>query len=196
MDGFSDALSGSVGEAVQQGLADLHQPLRDAARQAVKEALADPSVWPATLPQKPQSLPAGSGGQGGPLVRAALWLESAGARLAQNCRAWWQMGHVQARKMSHDLRAFLERAWLALLMLLPLAWMLRWHIVVAAGASVALGVLVLIAGPAVAVVLGMAGGFALVLLSLIVGNLWLSHLARLPVDQRAESACSLPGDVS
>ena len=81
VDGFSEALSGSVGEAVQQGLADLRPSLRDAARQAVKEALADPSVWPATLPLNQTSVPAGSAAQGGPLMKAALWLESAGTRV-------------------------------------------------------------------------------------------------------------------
>ena len=196
VDGFSEALSGSVGEAVQQGLADLRPSLRDAARQAVKEALADPSVWPATLPLNQTSVPAGSAAQGGPLMKAALWLENAGIRFAQNCRLWWQRGRVKAHQASQDLRLFLERAWLAVLMLLPLAWMLRWHIVVAAGASVILGVLVLVAGPAVAVMVGMMGGFALVLLGLIVGNLWLSHLARLPVEQRAESGCSQPSHLN
>ena len=52
--------------------------------------------------------------------------------------------------------------------------------------------LVLVAGPAVAVMVGMMGGFALVLLALIVGNLWLSHLGRLPVEQRSEPGCSQP----
>src|SRR5262245_1184776 len=147
IDGFADALSGSVAEAVQQGLAGLHQPLHDAARQAVREALADPGVWPATRPQSPLTTALPQDGHIGPLVRAALWLEGAGTTVAQKCQVWFQASKSRAQKSGQELWQFCERAWLALLMLSPLAWMLRWHFLVAAGASLLLGVVVLVAGP-------------------------------------------------
>src|SRR5262245_15723363 len=98
IDGFSDALSGSVAETLQQSLADLRQPLRDEALQAVREALADPGVWPAMLPQSPLVTAAPPSSQPGPLVRAALWLEGAGTTVAQKCDRWWQASKCRALK--------------------------------------------------------------------------------------------------
>jgi len=196
LEGLSEALAGSVGEAVGQGMAGLRQPLQQAARDAVRQALADSTLWPAMIPLKgvpvAQSQPGAAPGAG-PLVRLASWLEGGLTSAAVRGGLWLQAGWTRAGKSGRELLSWLGRAWRALLALLPLAWVLRWHILVAAASGLALGVFSLLAGPAVAVVLSLLGGFALVLLALVVANLWFAHLKGPTAEARPASVFPING---
>jgi hypothetical protein len=166
LNGLSDNLSEAVGDAVR---AATTEELPQAAQQALRAALLDPVVLNGLrngLVTNPPT-PTPSGGR---LVRLAYRVENRLTAVKtglSGCWAWVAQRWADVGRLLQSGRDRVMQLCVMLMLIWPLLWTFRWHVLIAGAVGVLLGLVTLLSNPLVGIVASTLGAFVLTLLVVI-----------------------------